>query len=382
MGFILIDGPEWFSLFPLTLTRPTSYIRIGILTLKEKWELLLKNKTHIFTKSYLKDKYSSYIKENINIFINPTFIPNKNLIYAIFSLKEDQILVKKNKFIAFCTRKKNISNLEKIKYSDKLIHIKYPWDIFRYNSIALKKDFFLLTNNRISSPISKSNFIKGKNIFIEKGAIVENSILNSNIGPIYIGKNSHIMEGCLIRGGLALCEGSILNMGTKIYGDTTIGPYCKIGGEIENSIFFSYSNKAHNGFIGNSVIGEWCNLGAGTNISNLKNNYSDINVWSMYNKENIKTGLKFCGLFMGDFSKSSINTQFNTGTIVGVSANIFGYGFPPKYISSFSWGGIQKNEIFNFDKSCESAKIMMSRRNKIFNLYDKNILNFIYSKYS
>lgn len=385
MEFVLIDGHEWTSLLPFTFIRPISYIRIGILTLKEKWEYFLGVKTNIVTKSYLSKKYSLPLKDQFYIFINPSFIPNKDLVQKISLLKENQILIKKQICIAFCIKLKNINNyknnlLEVIKYPYRLIHIRYPWDIFKYNSIAIKNDFYLLTKNRNSLKLNNSNIISGtKNIFLEEGAIVKNSILNAELGPIYIGKNAKIMEGCLIRGALALCEGSILNMGSRIYGDTTIGPYCKVGGEVRNSILFAYSNKAHDGFLGNSVLGEWCNLGAGTNISNLKNNYSNINVWNYIDNKRIYTGLKFCGLFMGDYSKSSINTQFNTGTVVGISTNIFGYGFPPKYIPSFSWGGIQKNDIFNFEKACQAIQNMMYRRNRIFIDEDKKIIKHIFN---
>lgn len=385
MEFILIDGHEWISLLPLTFIRPISYIRIGILTLKERWEYFLGSETNIVTKSYLSKKYSFTLKEKFYTFINPAIIPNKKLIYAISLLKENQILMKQQVYIASCIKPKNINNyknnlIQVINYPYRLIHIKYPWNIFMYNSIVLKNDFSVLTNNRKSLTLNSSNvIIEKKNIFIEEGAIVKHSILNAEYGPIYIGKNAKIMEGCLIRGGLALCEGSILNMGSRIYGDTTIGPYCKIGGEVKNSILFGYSNKAHDGFLGNSIIGEWCNLGAGTNTSNLKNNYSNINIWNYVYNRIIYTGLKFCGLFMGDYSKSSINTQFNTGTVIGISTNIFGYGFPPKYIPSFSWGAIQKNEIFNFEKACQSIKNMMYRRNKIFQNEDIKVIEYIYN---
>lgn len=385
MDFILIDGHEWTSLLPLTFIRPISYLRIGILTLKEKWDYFLGTNTNIVTKSYLSHKYSLPFKDELYIFINPTFIPNHQLVNAIILLKENQVLMYNKVCIAFCIELKKINHYKNnlfqiIKYPYQLIHIKYPWNIFQYNSIVLQNDFSLLTKNRNSISLNKSNVVIGKkNIFIEEGAIVTNSILNAEFGPIYIGKNAKIMEGCLIRGGLALCEGAILNMGSKIYGATTIGPYCKVGGEVQNSILFAYSNKAHDGYLGHSVLGEWCNLGAGTNISNLKNNYSNINIWSyLYNKR-IDTGLKFCGLFMGDYSKSSINTQFNTGTVVGISSNIFGYGFPPKYLPSFSWGGIQNNEIFNFEKACQAIQNMMYRRNIILKYEDIKIIKYIFN---
>lgn len=385
MEFILIDGHEWTSLLPFTFIRPISYIRIGILTLKEKWDYFLGTATNIITKTYLNHKYSLPLQDECYIFINPTVLPNQKLVHTIYLLKENQVLIYKKVFIAFCIKKKNLNHYQKnllqiINYSYPLIHIQYPWDIFKYNAIALQHDFDLLTKNKNSLTINKTNVvIRKNNIFIEEGAIVRNSILNAEFGPIYIGKNAKIMEGCLIRGGLALCEGAILNMGSKIYGATTIGPYCKVGGEVNNSILFAYSNKTHDGFLGNSVLGEWCNLGAGTNSSNLKNNYSNIKIWSyIYNKP-ICTGLKFCGLFMGDYSKSSINTQFNTGTIVGISTNIFGYGFPPKYIPSFSWGGIQKNELFKFEKACQAIKNMMYRRNQLFQDEDIKIIKYIFN---
>ncbi|XOD67070.1 MAG: GlmU family protein [Flavobacteriales bacterium Tduv] len=381
MQFILSDGPEWNSLLPLTFTRPTAEIRIGILTLREKWEHLLKKKTHTITQAHLTEKYTSPSEKKLNICINPTFLPTEDLIQAIQELKENQALIKKGKCIAFCrdSQKKNYTiPLKEIPYQKALIHIEYPWDIFRHNAKALEQDFKLLTRNRTSAPLSKSNHITGENIFIEEETIVEYATLNAQNSPIYIAKKAQIMEGCLIHGGLALCEGAVLNMGTKIYGATTIGPYCKIGGEIKNSVFFAYSNKAHDGFLGNSVLGEWCNLGAGTNASNLKNNYSKVDVWSYVTDQTIPTGLQFCGLLMGDHSKSAINTQFNTGTVVGVSTNVFGYGFPPKHIPSFSWGGIQENKIFDFDKACKTAQIMMSRRGESFGPSDREILRHLF----
>lgn len=381
MQFTLSDGPEWNSLLPLTFTRPTAEIRIGILTLREKWERLLKTNTYTVTQAHLAKKYTPYPEKGLHISINPIFLPTDDLIRAIHELKENQALMKSGKCIAFCHESQKVSYTtptKEIPYLQDLIRIEYPWDIFRHNAIALEQDFKLLTRNRISAPLSKSNRITGKNIFIEQGAIVEHATLNTQTGPIYIGKDAKIMEGCLIRGGLALCEGAILNMGTKIYGATTIGPHCKVGGEINNCVFFAYSNKSHEGFLGNSVLVEWCNLGAGTNVSNLKNNYSEIDVWSYATHQTVPTGLQFCGLLMGDHSKSAVNTKFNTGTVVGVFCNVFGYGFPPRHIPSFSWGGIQENKIFDFEKACKAAQVMMSRRGQSFDSLDREILRYIF----
>ncbi|XOD69430.1 MAG: GlmU family protein [Flavobacteriales bacterium AspAUS03] len=382
MNFILADGPEWDTLLPLTFTRPTAEIRIGILTLREKWEHLLKTKTFTITQAHLEKKYPPPSEKDPYISINPTFLPTKNLIQAIHSLEENQTLTKGKTIIALFENPSKISYptpIKEIPYPYDLIHIEHPWDIFQQNIIALKQDFKLLTQDRKSAPLSKSNRVTGKDIFIEESANVEYAILNAQSSPIYIGKKTQIMEGCLIRGGLALCEGAILKMGTKIYGATTIGPYCKVGGEINNSILFSYSNKAHDGFLGNSVLGQWCNLGAGTNTSNLKNNYSEVYMWNYTAGQTVSKKLKSCGLFMGDHSKSAINTQFNTGSVVGVSANVFGYGFPPKHIPSFTWGGIQKSDLFNFEKACETAQLMMSRRNQTFYSIDKEILRYVFN---
>lgn len=387
MDFILFDGLEWNTLLPITFTRSISDIRIGITTLKDKWKYFLGKDVNIITKYFLKEKYSSIpIQKTSFIVINSSFIPNKDLIKKISNLNLGEALVNnENIIIAFFIfhKKKYNKPIKKIKYSKKLIHIKYPWDIFLNNSIVLRDDFNILTKNKKSFlPEKYKKYIVDNNIFFEKGAIVnDGSVFNTDNGPIYIGKNSIIMEGCFIRGGLALCEGATLKMGSKIYGNTTIGPYCKVGGEVENSIFLSYSNKSHDGFLGNSIISEWCNLGAGTNVSNLKNNYSKIRVWSYLYNKNIDINLQFCGIIMGDHSKSSINTQFNTSTVIGVSSNIFGYGLTSKHIPSFTWGGVQSREIYNFEKACQAIENIMLRRQKIFNEIDRKILKFIFDNF-
>jgi UDP-N-acetylglucosamine diphosphorylase/glucosamine-1-phosphate N-acetyltransferase len=247
------------------------------------------------------------------------------------------------------------------------------------NEEVLIQDFDLLTNNRKSQKISKTNKLIGdsKFIFIEEGAIIEGAILNTTTGPIYIGHNAEIMEGSLIRGPFALCDNSTLKLGTKVYGASTIGPHCKIGGEISNVIFQSFSNKGHDGFIGNSVIGEWCNLGAGTNSSNLKNNYGEISSYSYEKLAEVETKQQFMGLFMGDHSKSAINTLFNTASVVGVSVTVFGADFPPKFIPSFSWGFSQPFVEFKFEKAIEAANNMMERRSLSLSEVDVKILNYL-----
>ncbi|MFA9289635.1 MAG: putative sugar nucleotidyl transferase [Solirubrobacteraceae bacterium] len=377
MNLILFDGPEWTTLQPLTLTRSVADIRIGILTLYERWELLLNSHLSIKTQKFLTAKYS-LIEKEYNLFINSAFFPNDELIDKINSLCIGDAILQNNQIVAFYSNNINDSIKNRIYLQANLLHFIYPWDLFTNNKEALDFDFKLLTKNKISQEINKSNQVIGnvENIFLEQGAEVNCCFLNTNSGPIYIGKNAEVMEGSMIRGGLSLGENSKLNLGTKIYGSTSIGPNCKIGGEINNSIFFGYSNKAHDGFLGNSVIGQWCNLGANTNNSNLKNNYSNIKMWSIYENQFIETEHQFCGLIMGDHSKSAISTKFNTGTTVGVFANIFNNGFCDKYIPSFSWEGDSRQK-FNLTKAFAIASKVMNRRNIELNEVDKEILKYI-----
>lgn len=392
MNYILFDDDSWGNLLPLTFTRPVSEIRVGILTITEKWERDLNVSVSFLTQEYLKGKYKTLLTDD-NIFINGSLVPDADLVKIIGQLKSGEILKQGNIVIASRTDNiqtasflnKDYSTLIQIDSNIPILKIKYPWDIFTFNKKALKYDFELLTKGRTSSKISSTNQIMGaENIFLEEGAKVECSIINATTGPVYIGKNAEIMEGCIIRGPLALCDDATLKLGTKIYGATTLGPHCKVGGEINNSVLFGYSSKAHDGFLGNSVLGEWCNLGAGTNNSNLKNNYAEVRVWNLPKESFIRTGLQFCGLIMGDHSKSAINTSFNTGTVVGVSANIFGAGFPRNFIPSFSFGGSQGFTEYNLNKVFEVAELVMQRRNLPFTSEDKQILNHIFgitSKY-
>ncbi len=378
MNYVLFDDAGWSDLLPLTFTRPACEIRIGILTIKEKWEKRLKKEISYKTESYLAQKFPMHVNRiHSAIYINGRVCPSDTLANEVKKLKPGQALYKGAVLLAYAEKA-----ADKIQSKSKPIILNHPWDIFRNNGIELENDFALLTKGKKSKPLSKTNKVIGKGkIFLENGATVECSILNTVNGPIYIGKNAVVMEGCLIRGGFALGEQSELKMGAKIYGPTTIGPHCKVGGEVNNSVIFGYSNKAHDGFLGNSVVGEWCNLGADTNNSNLKNNYGEVKAYNYTQQKMIGTGLQFCGLLMGDHSKAGINTMFNTGTVVGVNANIFGGSFPPTHIPSFAWGGSEKIEKYELNKALEVAQRVMERRKIPLTAADKKILKTISDKH-
>jgi UDP-N-acetylglucosamine diphosphorylase/glucosamine-1-phosphate N-acetyltransferase len=384
-NYILFDDNN-AELLPLTYTRPVAELRVGILTISQKWEKYLKSELSWLTEDYLSIKFP-LIKGDDNIYINGSILPDLKVVKSILKLRTGQCLAKANIVIAArCnyslteTFSGNICKASDIvQFQGELNKIGFLWEIFQNNGKAIESDFILLTKNRKSQPISKSNFVKSpENIFIEKGANVEHVSLNATNGPIYIGKNAEIMEGCMIRGPFAICESSVLKMGTKVYGPTTIGPNSKIGGEINNCVIQANSNKAHDGFLGNSVIGEWCNIGADTNNSNLKNNYTEVKLWSYAQGKFVSTGLQFCGLFMGDHSKCGINTMFNTGTVVGVSANIFGSGFPRNFIPSFSWGGPQGMSVYPLDKAIDTASKVFQRRGIELAVSDKKIMEHIF----
>ena len=383
MNYYLIDQNEWHQLLPLTYTKSIADLRVGILTIREKWEKMLNAKVGILTEDYLQTKYSIENSSTDVVLINSSVLPNEDLIKRIHDLKKDESLFSQAKFIASHTTSisKKIEHKVKSEYNSTFLQLNFPWDIFRINAEAIEADFDLITKGRNSAHLSASNTVLPYNkdrIFLEEGAKVEATVLNASNGSIYIGKNAEIMEGCLIRGGFSLGESAQLKMGAKIYGATTIGPGCRVGGEVNNSVLMENSNKAHDGFLGNSVVGEWCNLGADTNNSNLKNNYGEVKVFSEHKGELINTGLQFCGLIIGDHSKSGINTMFNTGTIVGVNANIFGGDFPSKHVPSFSWGGKSGLETFDLEKSFEVSERVMSRRNKTFSENDKSIMRHIF----
>lgn len=379
MNIILFDGEEWEHLLPLTFTKPVASLRMGVLSFAERWKKILNTTVSYQTQPYLEEKFSTDFQLE-NIFINPSFFPTKELIDTIKELELNESILFENKLVAVKTSGKTPDITSKTIQLEEIIHIKNSWDLFTYNFQAIEFDFELLTKDRISQPISDTNkVLYPEKIFIEEGAKVEFSILNATEGPIYIGKDAEIMEGCMIRGGLALCEHGKIHMGAKIYSGCTIGPYCKVGGELNNAILMAYSNKGHDGFLGNAVIGEWCNLGADTNNSNLKNNYAEVKLWSYKEKRFVKTGLQFCGLIMGDYAKSAINSQFNTGTVVGVCANVFQSGFPPNMIKHYSWGGQSDAPVFSFERACEAAEKMMERRKVEFTSTDKKILEHIFN---
>ena len=379
---VLFDGNERDNLLPLTATRAVADLRIGILTIKEKWEKYFQTSVEVLTQDYLQEKYPYTLKEN-TVFINASILPSNDLVSAIEKL-ENNIVLKSDATILALKTNDVISSLNDIiRISAKLNStvqqfnnsiINFPWDIFSLNGQQIKNDIQLLGLKPNPEKLSLTNTLLGSDIYVEDGVNCECSVLNSKQGPIYLGKNSEVMEGCTIRGPFALGDYSALKMQTKIYGDTTIGPYCKIGGEVSNSVFFGYSNKAHDGFLGNSVIGEWCNLGADTNNSNLKNNYGKVKAYNYPAKDFIDTGLQFCGLIMGDHAKSSINTMFNTGTVAGVCANVFGGGFHPKFIPDFAWN----EKEFELEKAYEVAQRVMERRSIQLKETDKKILKHIF----
>lgn len=386
MNYILFDGNVRNQLLPFTFTRPVAEIRVGILTIREKWEHYLGMTTTTITEDYLSEKYP-FLELDKNVFINASFLPSQNLANIVKGLEENQALFFEDEPIAFFAsegQEVDFDTCEVIQYAyHDVLRIENTWDIFFKNGEALKRDFEMLTMGRESQPIPEGVLVKNpENVFIEEGATLEFSTLNASEGPIYIGKGAEVMEGSLVRGPFALCEHAILKMGAKIYGATTVGPHSRVGGEVNNSVIFGYSNKGHDGFLGNSVLGEWCNLGADTNNSNLKNNYAEVRLWSYETESFARTGLQFCGLMMGDHSKCGINTMFNTGTVVGVSANIFGSGFPRNFIPSFSWGGSNGFTTYKTNKAFEVAKVVMARRKVDLTEIDSDILEHIFEETS
>ncbi len=384
MNYILFDGDVRTSLLPFTYTKPVADLRIGILTIREKWEKRLGFTTTTLTKHYLEEKYPMVEMEH-NIMINASFCPSKQLVEKVTSLKENQALFKGEDVIAFFTTSSqnevDFEKYEQIEVDEDLIQLKNTWDIFAKNDAAIRQDFQLLTENRISQPIPEgTRAIHEENIFIEEGAEITFATLNASKGPIYIGKDSVIMENAVIRGPFALCNNAQVKLAAKIYEGCTFGPFCKVGGEVGNSVLMGYSSKGHDGYLGNSVLGEWCNLGADTNTSNLKNNYAEVKLWDYNSRRFAKTGLQFCGLMMGDHSKCGINTMFNTGTVVGVSANIYGSGFPRNFIPSFSWGGASGFTEYKLNKVFEVAEVVMKRRNIEFDEQEQKILAAVFEE--
>ena len=382
MNLILFDGNLRQHLLPFTYTRPLAEIRLGILTIREKWEKHLETKASYYSPNYLADKFKLKIEAD-NIIINGALCPNMRLLSKIVELKKGEGLYKDDVLLAARLNGEDVVEYDKsVKVQKQFEHdvnlVDRMWKIFLYNKNELERDFELVTAGRTSANLSSTNTIIGDQIFVEEGVEAEAAIINAATGPVYLGKNSTVLEGTAIRNGLSLGEGPVLKMGAKIYGATTIGPDCKVGGEVHNSVLFGHSNKGHDGYLGNSVLGEWCNLGADTNTSNLKNNYDQVKLWSYIRGGFERTGEQFCGLMMGDHSKCGINTMFNTGTVVGVSANIYGAGFPRNFIPSFSWGGPQGMQEYSLSKALQTAKIVMSRRNIELDEVETNILTHVF----
>lgn len=382
MNYILFDGTVRNDLLPFTFTRPVADIRIGILTIREKWEKYLGSTTTTLTEEYLSEKYPMVEMEE-NVLINASFLPTNELSEMVKNLTTNQAIFQNDEVVAFYTNDSqeevDFDSYEILEFKEECLRLEHTWDIFAKNDVAIREDFKLLTEDRKSQPIPKSvNVIAPENLFIEEGAKLEFVTLNASTGPIYIGKNAEIMEGSVIRGPFALCESGRVKLASKVYGATTVGPHSVIGGEVSNSVLMGYSNKGHDGFLGNAVLGEWCNIGADSNNSNLKNNYEEVKLWSYETENFAKTGLQFCGLMMGDHSKCGINTMFNTGTVVGVSTNIFGAGFPRNFVPSFSWGGASGFTTYITKKAFEVAKIVMARRNVEFTEQDAKILEHVF----
>jgi UDP-N-acetylglucosamine diphosphorylase/glucosamine-1-phosphate N-acetyltransferase len=385
MNVVLFDEEiTWKNLLPLTFTRPVSEIRIGILTIREKWERYLGTACSYHTQSYLSKKFPLRVSASF-VLINSKYCPDPALVAAVKALKPEEALYRNEHLLAFNGQVSDLSNLEglrRVSYDQPVFEVNHPWDIFQKNDAALKADFKLLTEGKKSEPLSASVTVVGsrEQVFLEKGARMEACTLNTTNGPVYLGQDAEVMEGALIRGPFAIGEHSALKLGAKVYGATTIGPHCKVGGEISNSVIFGFSNKAHDGFLGNSVIGEWCNLGADTNNSNLKNNYGTVKLFNYEKNKQIDTGLQFCGLIMGDHSKSGINTMFNTGTVVGIGCNIYGGGFPATHIPDFSWGGSDGLDTYRLDKLFETAERVFERRGLKLEAVDREILSTIFEK--
>ncbi len=385
MNYILFDDASANQLAPLTFTRPVAEIRTGILTIREKWEIHLQQKVSFKTQPHLQAKFPLLTADE-SIFINSSVCPNTKLLLQIKLLRANEILYSGDILIATRIEGKNSIEFDyknpsgnRIEFEGDFIKINFPEDIFYLNDKTLAEDFELLTAGRKSATIPTNNTLIGDKIFVEDGAVINCAILNSSTGPIYIGKDAEVMEGAMIRGPFSLGEHSQVKMGAKIYGATTIGPYCKVGGEVSNSVIFGYSNKGHEGFLGNSVLGEWCNIGANSDTSNLKNNYDQVRLWSYEKQTFRKTGLQFCGLIMADHAKCGINTMFNTGTVIGVSANVFGSGYPRNFIPDFAWGGASGFEVYQLNKCFETAERVFARRSKEFDDDEKAILEEVFA---
>jgi UDP-N-acetylglucosamine diphosphorylase/glucosamine-1-phosphate N-acetyltransferase len=384
MGIILFDGVARQSLLPLTFTRPVADLRIGMLTIAEKWQQYLGQEPSFLTQHYLQTKFPIQIS-NQNLLLNGSVCPDEALLEAVNHLQEGEVLKQNDFVIAAKVSGSDVENFpvviasfKEVNFTAQFVRLIYPEDIFLHNDTELRKDFALLTKGKTSASMSNTNTILGNDFFAEEGAAAECATFNTRLGPVYLSKNSEVFEGANIRGSFFLGDCSQVKMGAKIYSATTIGPHCTVGGEVKNSVIWGYSSKGHEGYLGNSVLGEWCNLGADSNNSNLKNNYAEVKLWDYPTRKLRNTNLQFCGLVMGDHAKCGINTMFNTGTVVGVSSNIFGAGYPPKFVADFSWGGIEHSEIYAINKALETTKRVFERKNRDFNETEADILKHIF----
>jgi UDP-N-acetylglucosamine diphosphorylase/glucosamine-1-phosphate N-acetyltransferase len=386
MTIVLFDDSSRNGLLPLTFTKPVAALRVGILTIAEKWKHALQADYSFLTEQYLQEKFPLKITP-LNIFINGSVCPDKSLLEAIDKLAEGEALRSSGNLIAVKLNDSSAAGFnylesgayKAIEYPHPFTKINFPENIFMFNDAELRKDFRMITAGRTSAALNSTNTVMGEDIFVEEGAEADCSTFNTKSGPIYLGRNSQVWEGCHIRGSFALCNDSQVKMGAKIYGMTTVGPFSRVGGEINNSVISGYSSKGHEGFLGNSVLGEWCNIGADSNNSNLKNNYAEVRLWDYQLETFRRTGLQFCGLIMADHAKCAINTMFNTGTVVGVSANIFGAGFPRNFIPDFAWGGPQGLDVYSLNKMWETAEKVCERRNITFSETDKNIMSEVFN---
>lgn len=385
-NIILFDDDFYDEFLPLVYTRPIGALRVGISTIKEKWITIDDSKVSYFSKAYLQEKFP-VAWENDNYLVNSRYFPTAVLVDEMSSLGMGDSIWSGDELIIARVDDQNKDDFydqlrgEKKNTEDKeMIFLSSIWDVFSKNGEAIKFDYNTLTKNKTSEPIPSTVQYLGEDIFIEKGASLNFATLNATNGPIYIAKDAEIMEGALIRGPFAMLEGSGVKLGAKIYGPTTIGPHSKVGGELNNVVIQGYSNKGHDGFLGNAVIGEWCNIGADTNNSNLKNNYATVKTWS-YAKGGFKdTGLQFCGLAMGDHSKTGINTMLNTGTVIGVGCNVYGAGFPRTFMPSFIWGGAEGRMVHKLNKFFETASVVMARRSIELSETDKVMLSHIFEE--
>lgn len=375
MKLEFFDDDKIPRLYPLTLTRPAADLRCGILTIAEKWNLFLESREFGYqTRDYLVAKFPGI--SSCDVRINGRLLPTPNMVYQIQHMETGQRLMADGTLLA----ERPAQEMTEIETSVPALLIDRPYDLFLHAGAELEKDFAMIADHNHGINLHPSNQHTGAHpIYIEDGAVVSCSIINTDDGPVYIGKNAHVMEGCLIRGPFAMGEGSVLKMGAKVYGKTALGPYCVVGGEVNNIQMQGYSNKGHDGFLGNAVIGEWCNIGADTNCSNLKNNYEEVKVWNYDTGRFDKSGQQFCGLIMGDHAKSGINTMFNTGTVVGVAANVFGPGFPRQFIPDFAWGGTSGFTTYKLDAACNTASLVMPRRKRVFDETEQLILTEVFN---